>query len=43
MLGPYKEMLLIIASPAHEVVVVPPMRQAMTGASSDNTAAVIAS
>ena len=29
-LGPYKEMHLIVASPAHGVVVVPPMRQAMT-------------
>ena len=28
--GPYKEMHLMIASPAHGVVVVPPMRQAMT-------------
>ena len=28
--GPYKEMLLMIAKFAHGVVVVPPMRQAMT-------------
>ena len=30
--GPYKEMLLMIAKSAHGVVVVPPMKQAMTGA-----------